>query len=151
MLVVLLPALEQVVRRDVGLVADRDERREAEAALGRLLEQREPERAALRREADVARAGAARGAKVAFSAGAADGDAEAVRADQTAAVRAHEREQRSWRSRPSSPTSAKPGRDHAERADPACAARLARRPAPRAPGTQITARSTGSGISSIER
>ena len=54
-LLVVLPPLEQVVRRDVGLVADRDERREAEPALGRLLEQREAERAALRREADAAR------------------------------------------------------------------------------------------------
>ena len=47
---VLLPVLEQVVGRHVRLVADRDERREAEAPLRRLLEQREPERAALRRE-----------------------------------------------------------------------------------------------------
>ncbi len=51
---VVLPPLEQVVRRDVRLVADRDERRQAEAARDRRLEEREAERAALRREADVA-------------------------------------------------------------------------------------------------
>ena len=44
---VVLPPLEQVVRRDIGLVADRDERGEPECTLGRFLEQREPESAAL--------------------------------------------------------------------------------------------------------
>ncbi len=44
---VVLPPLEQVVRRDICLVADRDERGEPERALGRFLEQRKPERAAL--------------------------------------------------------------------------------------------------------
>ena len=54
---VVLPVLEQVVGGDVRLVPDRDERREAEPARRRLLEQGEPERPALRREADVARPG----------------------------------------------------------------------------------------------
>src|SRR5262249_20181960 len=51
--VLVLPPLKQVVRRDVGLVPDRDERGETEAARDRCLEQGQPERAALRREADV--------------------------------------------------------------------------------------------------
>src|SRR5215216_4459276 len=51
----LFPPLEQVVRRHVGLVADRDEAREAEAAGDRLFQERQPERAALRGEADRAR------------------------------------------------------------------------------------------------
>ena len=57
--VVLLPVLEQVVRRDVGLVPDREEARQAEPARVGLLEQRETERAALRRERDAARREAA--------------------------------------------------------------------------------------------
>ena len=143
---VVLPVLEQVVRGDVRLVPDRDEGREPEPARGGLLEQREPERTALRREADVARAGSCAGAKVAFRPGAADEDAEAVRADQPRAVGAHEREQlllaaralarRSRRSRP---------RSRRARASPS--------PSPPRPaastasaGRQMTARSTGSGI-----
>ena len=59
----------------------------------RLLEQRQAERAALRRERDRGPAGAARRANVAFSRDRARRDAEAVRADQARAVRAHEREQ----------------------------------------------------------
>ena len=49
-----LPVLQQVVAGDIGLVADADERRQADAALPRELENREPERAALRREPDAA-------------------------------------------------------------------------------------------------
>ena len=87
--VVVLPPLEQVVGRDVGLVADRDERREAEPArLGRL-EQREAERAALRGEADVAGRGRA-GGEGRVQARPGDGDAEAVRA-RSAARRARAR------------------------------------------------------------
>ena len=50
---VVLPPLEQVVGGDVRLVADRDERREPERPRLGGLQQREAERAALRREADV--------------------------------------------------------------------------------------------------
>ena len=53
--VVVLPVLEQVVRGDVGLVADRDEARQPEATTVRFLEQRQAERAALRREGDTTR------------------------------------------------------------------------------------------------
>ena len=90
--VILLPPLEQVVRGDVRLVADRDEGREAEAALGRLLEQREPERAALRRERDATRRQRARRER-GVQAEDGHGDAEAVRADEPRSVRSHEREQ----------------------------------------------------------
>ena len=89
---VVLPPLEQVVRGDVGLVADRDEGGEAECALRGLLEQRQTERAALGREADPAGRERAWGEGGVQSA-ARDGDAEAVGADEPSAVRAHEREQ----------------------------------------------------------
>ena len=91
-LVVDLEPLEHVVRGDVGLVADRDERREADAArLGRL-DHREPERAALRREADRAPPRRLRREGCVEPRGGCR-DAEAVRADQPRAVRAHEREE----------------------------------------------------------
>ena len=51
---IVLPVLEQVVRRDVRLVADRHERRQAEPPRVGLLEQRQAERAALRRERGAA-------------------------------------------------------------------------------------------------
>ena len=106
---VVLPPLEQVVRGDVGLVADRDEGREPEPARLGALEQREAECARLRGEPDPARReGARREGRVQ-----ADGrgrDAEAVRADEPRSVRADEGEQlllaldrpraRSRRSRP---------------------------------------------------
>ena len=52
---VVFPVLEQVVRRHVGLVADRHEGRETQAPLGRSLQDCKAERTTLRREADVAR------------------------------------------------------------------------------------------------
>ena len=48
------PVGEQVVARYVGLVADRDEVGQADAALREAVEQRQPERAALRQHGDVA-------------------------------------------------------------------------------------------------
>ena len=51
---VVLEVLEQVVGGHVGLVADRHEGRQAEPARGRLAQEGEAERSALRREADVA-------------------------------------------------------------------------------------------------
>ena len=122
---VVLPPLEQVVRGDVGLVADRDEGGEAEAARAGLLEQRQPERAALGREADVA-ARARRGANVAFSRGAGDRDAEAVRPDQPRAVRAHEREQPLLALGALGADLGEAGRDDAERAHARCERRLGR-------------------------
>ena len=51
---VVLPPLEQVVRGDIDLVADRDERRQSKAARRGGFEHRQPERSALGGEADVA-------------------------------------------------------------------------------------------------
>ena len=133
---VVLPPLEQVVRGDVRLVPDRDEGREAEPRSS-LLEQREAERAALRREADRARA-AARAARRSRSAAAScDGDPEAVRPEQPRAVRADEREQlllplarprrRSRRSRPRSRRArARPSRSASSAASSTCGARQRR-------------------------
>src|SRR5581483_5356602 len=83
---VLLPPLEQVVRGDVGLVPDGDERREAEISLGRLLEQSETEGARLRRHGDSP------GRECPWREGRVQPDrrrcdAEAVRPDETRAVR----------------------------------------------------------------
>ncbi len=87
--VVVLPPLEQVVRRDVRLVADRHERGDAETGRLRPFEQREPERAALRGEADLSgREAARREGRVEVDRG--GGDAEAVRAEQARAVLAGE-------------------------------------------------------------
>ena len=84
---ILLPVLEEVVGRDVGLVADRDEGREAETALGGLLEEGEAERSALGREAD--RPGRERpGAERRVQRGGCNGDAEAIGADESPTVRA---------------------------------------------------------------
>ncbi len=89
---VVLPPLEQVVRRHVRLVADRHESREAEATRHRGLEQREAEGAALGREADVPGGRRAAGERR-VQARPGDGDPEAVRADQARPVGSHEREQ----------------------------------------------------------
>ena len=142
---VVLPVLEQVVRRDVGLVADRDEAREPEPAPVRLLEQREAERAALGREADAAGGQRApRERRVQTRAG--RGDAEAVRPDQARTVRAHEREQLVLARRSLGAGLGEPGRDDAERLHAgASAARAAS--STRSPGTQMIARSTVSGTS----
>ena len=91
-LVVVFPPLEQVVRGDVRLVADRHERGDPEAGRLRPLEQREPERAALRGEADLAGREAARREGRVERDGR-GGDAEAVRAEQARAVLADEREE----------------------------------------------------------
>ena len=65
---VLLPVLEEVVARQVGLVADRDERRQPDAEAARRLDDRDPEAAALRHEADR-RPATARAARTSRSAG----------------------------------------------------------------------------------
>ena len=91
-LVVVLPPLEQIVGRDVRLVADGHEGGDPQARRLRPLEQREPERAALRGEADLARREAPRReGRVEVNGG--RGDAEAVRAEETGAVLTDEREQ----------------------------------------------------------
>ena len=52
---VMLPVLEQIVRRHVGLVPDADEVTHPDAERARVVEDGEPERARLRAERDVAR------------------------------------------------------------------------------------------------
>ena len=94
--------------------------------------------------------GAERAAKVAFSRGAGDRDPEAVRPDQPGAVRADEREQ------PLLPLDAlaadlgEPGRDDDERADAAAQRVLGGGEHVLAREREITARSTGSGISATD-
>src|SRR5262249_57140771 len=90
--VVVLPPLEQVVRRDVGLVPDRSEGGESECALGRLLQESEPEGAALRRKADPAGRKRTRSERR-IEPDRRHGDTEAVRADHARAVCPNECEQ----------------------------------------------------------
>ena len=112
---VVLPPLEQVVRRDVGLVADRDEGGEAEPACLGPLEQREAERTRLRREADPAgREGAWGEGRVEADGG--GRDAEAVGPDEPRAVGAHERQQLLLARDALRPGLGEAGRDDAERA-----------------------------------
>ena len=116
MRVVVLPPLQQVVGRDVRLVADRHERRKAEVAAGRRLEQRKPERAALRREADVAGRNRFRRERC-VQPRRVRRDPETVRPEQARAVGAHEREELLLPRAPLRAELGKAGRDDAERAD----------------------------------
>ena len=105
---IVFPVLEQVVRRDVRLVADGHEGRKPEALLGCALQQREPERAALGGEADLARRKRARSERRVQS-NVRDSYAEAVWSEQPGAVRrAPARAEGRWRASPSGPISAKP-------------------------------------------
>ena len=74
-------------------------------------------------EKPIGPGGSARGPNVAFSDGPGDGDAEAVRADEAAAVRADEREQLLLALAALLADLREAGRDHAERADAGPAAR----------------------------
>ena len=102
---------------------------------------REAERTALRCEADAARRRAARG-KGRVEAVCGCGDAEAVRADQPAAVRAHERQQRVLARAPSRADLGEARRDDAERANAGLQRVRRRLRAQRPAGTQMTASST---------
>ena len=113
---VVLPPLEQVVRGDVGLVPDRDEGGEPEAAGVGRLEQRQPERAGLRGEADVPRRRGA-GGKRRVQPRCGDGDPEAVGPDQPGAVCADECEQLLLPRRSLAPDLCEAGGDDHERAD----------------------------------
>ena len=105
---VVLPPLEQVVRGDVRLVPDRDERGEAEPArLGRL-QQREAERAALRGEADVAARGRAGRRRSRSGSAPATAIPRQLGPISRAPCARTSASSRSWRSAPSLPTSAKP-------------------------------------------
>ncbi len=112
---IVLPVLEQVVRRDVSLVADRDEGRQPQAARRSLLQHGEPERAALGREADVA------GREVVGREGCVQPrlggeDAEAVRSDQPRSVRSNSREELLLQPGSVGAGLGETGGDHAERA-----------------------------------
>ena len=113
---IVLPPLEQVVRRHVGLVPDRDERREPQPAGVGALEDGEAERTALRREADPARRERPR-REGGVQSGGGRRDAEAVGADQTRAVGAHEGEQPLLSLDPLRAGLREARGDHAERAD----------------------------------
>ena len=117
---------------------------EAEPARGGRLEEREAERAALRREADVPGGERVR-REGRVQARAGDDDAEAVRADQARAVRAHAREQLVLAlGRPRRPSRRTRRRSRTARASPSRSAASAAS-STRSPGTQMTARSTGVG------
>ncbi len=147
---VVLPVLEQVVRRDVCLVAERHERRESEPSAACLLDDGEPERAALRGEAHAACRQRLRGeGRVQPRRG--RRDAETVRADQSSTVCAYEREQarpdaRRPRSRP--PRSRPRRRTTSGR--PARSASVAESITASA-GTQISASSTAGSTPSSDR
>src|SRR6185503_18092928 len=114
---VLEPVLEEVVARDVRLVADRREHAEAEAEALRVLEERRAERAGLRHERDAAldRLGAREG-RVHAVGGLGVDDAHAVRADHAHAGAADALEQRALPSDALAADLAEAGGDHDEAA-----------------------------------
>ena len=130
---VLLPVAQEVVAREVGLVAGRDERGEPEPAARGLGDRRDPERAALRGERDPAAARRdGREGRVETDVRGGVEDAEAVRADEPHARRRGRRPAaRPAAARPSAPTSAKP-------ADSTTSART--------PGVAALARDTRDGV-----
>ena len=105
-----LPVLQQVVAADVGLVADRDELRDADARARRPGHELDAEPARLRQERDVSGIGwRRRERRVHADSGRGVHDAEAVRSDDAHAVAARESHELALARRcPSSPTSANP-------------------------------------------
>ena len=87
--IVVFPPLEQVVRGDVGRVADRDEGGDSEAARTRRVEQRDAERAALRGQSQPSR-GRLNGPDGGVEVRGGRREPEDVRAEQTASKHAHE-------------------------------------------------------------
>ena len=114
---VVLPPLEEVVGRDVGLVADRDEGGEAEPARLGALEEGKAERARLRGEADPP-CGERPWREGRVQPDRRGRDPEAVRADEPGAVRADEREQLLLALDALGPRLGEAGGDDAERARP---------------------------------
>ena len=148
--VVLVPPLEQIVRRDIRLVPDRDEAREAEAA------RRRPPRAApgrARRSATRSRcvpaaaAGRRRSPRGARSTRRCRGSSgrRASRRGRAPAPAAAPAARRPRRRPRRSPPRSRRARGRRRRAPTPTASSAA------AAGTQTTARSTGSSISAIER
>ena len=116
-LVLVLPVLEQVVGRDVGLVADGHERGEPQPACARRLEQSEPESAALGREADRAERKRLPGERR-VDARRSHGEPEAVRPEQAGAVGANQRQQPLLALRALAAHLGEAGGQHAERPRP---------------------------------
>ena len=144
---VVLPPLEQIVGRDVRLVSDRDEGRDADASRLCPFEQRQPECPGLRGEADAPGGECPRGERRVHRHGRRR-DAQAVRPDEARAVRAHECEQLFLARATLRSGLGEPGRDHAERARAAPQRRLGG--VEDAVARQADhARSIGSGMSSI--
>ena len=106
--VVVLPPLEQVVRRDVRLVADRDEGGDAEAAASARSSTRARVPRSGRRRRSCRRGSCAGERRVEVDR--CGGDAEAVRPEQAGAARADEREEGSCRSWPRGPSRRSPPR-----------------------------------------
>ncbi len=111
--------LQQVVARDVGLVADADEGRQADAAVRRQVEDGETEGAALGREADVSRGRQQRReGRVQSDSRRGVDEAHAVRSDHPQAQVPHPRHQPVLKGAPLVARLGEPGRDHDQRADP---------------------------------
>ena len=142
---VVLPVLEQVVRRDVRLVADRDEGGEPEAARRRPAREREAERAALRREADVPGREGVRG-EGGVEADPGDEDARGSSARSGARRgRARGRAAAPAARRPPAPVSAKPAEMTQSALAAASAAARPRRARARREGRRRRGRSLGDG------
>src|SRR5262249_10688759 len=109
-----LPPFQEIVRRHVGLVPDRDERREAEPSLTSLLEQRQPEGTALRGEADAARGKRTRRERR-VQAYPTRPDPETVRTDEPCAMGPDDRQQLLLPAATLGACLCETGRDHAER------------------------------------
>ena len=146
---ILGPVLNEVVAGDVGLVADGDERREADAERARVVEDGQAEGAALARHGHVAgRRKDRRERRVHAHGGIGVDHAHAVRADHAHAGGADLLQQRAARaSRPSAPVSREAGGDDDDaRARPWRRSRR-RRASTCAAGTAMMARSTGPSMS----
>ena len=110
--------LEQIVARDVRLVADRDEARDADAEPARVVEDRQPERAALGRHGDGARWRIdRREGRVQLHRGIGVQEAHAVGADQPAPGGADLLQQFTLALPPGRIALAEAGADHADRRD----------------------------------
>ena len=143
---VVLPVPEEVVAGEVGLVAHRDERREAEAELTGALDHGDPDAAALRHDADGAGRWRGRGERRVQPRDGAQ-DPKAVRADEAHARRAAHLEQIVLALRALTAELGEAGGDDDERAA-ALPAHSRATSTTAAAGTAMTARSTGPSTSS---
>ncbi len=118
-----LPEAQEVVAGQVGLVADRDEGREADPELARVLQQRDPQAAALREHPHVAaRRHLAREGRVEQGVGGGVDDAQAVRPHQAHAGRPADLDQLALDPRPLLPDLGEAGREDHQRVHPSLTA-----------------------------